>query len=330
MKASFPSGRALPGVAIAGATALISGVSVYVNSFGVHSFSSPAVYTTAKNLMATIALIVVTILAWRRRHGARSAADRFVGTPAAHERHALGAGQWLGLAYVGVVGGALAFVLFFNGLAVSQPASAAFWRDTLVLWVAVLAVAFLGERLRWWNVAVMALLVAGEIVATGGVGQLGADRGELYVLASSVLWAGEIVVARRLLTTLAPATLALARMGVGALTLIVYLALNGSLGALASLSAGQLGWALWTGLLLAAYVATWMSALARARALDVTSILVASALVTWTLQLVAGTAVPAPSSLGLLLIAAGVILLFWAVRRRPQVAAVRDATGPCR
>ena len=33
----------------------------------------------------------------------------------------------------------------------------------------------------------------------------------------------------------------------------------------------QLGWVLLTGLLLSGYVATWMTALARARALDVTS-----------------------------------------------------------
>ena len=40
-------------------------------------------------------------------------------------------------------------------------------------------------------------------------------------------------------------------------------------------TAGQLGWVLFTGLLLAGYVGTWMTALSRARAIDVTSILVA-------------------------------------------------------
>ena len=323
-----PVRRATPGVVVAGVTAMISGVSVYVNSFGVRSYSSPAVYTTAKNLVATMALVVVTTLAFSLRHRRPgSAPDRFVGAPSAGNERRLGARQWLGLSYVGVIGGGLAFVLFFNGLAISQPASAAFWRDTLVLWVAVLAVVFLRERLRWWNVAAMVLLVAGEIVVTGGVGQLGANRGELYVVASSVLWAGEVVVARRLLTSLAPATLAIVRMGVGALTLVVYLGVTGSLSMLVSLSAHQMTWALWTGMLLAAYVATWMSALARARALDVTSILVASALITWSLQLVAGTVVPAPSSLGLVLIALGAGLLVWAARRRPEGSLSTNTIG---
>ena len=323
-----PVRRATPGVLFAGVTAMISGVSVYVNGFGVRSYSSPAVYTTAKNLVATMALVVVTTLAFSLRHRRPgSAQDRFVGAPRAGDERRLGVRQWLGLSYVGVIGGGLAFVLFFNGLAISQPASAAFWRDSLVLWVAVLAVVFLRERLRWWNVAAMVLLVAGEIVVTGGVGQLGANRGELFVVASSVLWAGEVVVARRLLTSLAPATLSIVRMGVGALTLVVYLGVTGSLSMLVSLSAHQMTWALWTGMLLAAYVATWMSALARARALDVTSILVASALITWSLQLVAGTVVPAPNSLGLVLIALGAGLLVWAARRRPDGSLSTNTIG---
>ncbi len=43
-----------PGCCIAGTTAIISGISVFVNSYGVRSFTSPAVYTTAKNLVAAV------------------------------------------------------------------------------------------------------------------------------------------------------------------------------------------------------------------------------------------------------------------------------------
>jgi drug/metabolite transporter (DMT)-like permease len=217
----------------------------------------------------------------------------------------MGALEWLGLAYVGVIGGGLAFVLFFDGLAQSEPASAAFWRDTLVIWVALLAVVLLRERIQWWNIAAIGMLIAGEVVVSGGVGHLAANRGELYVVASSVLWAGEVVVARRLLTRLAPATLSLIRMGVGAAALLVYLTATGAFGVLASFTSHQLGWALATGLLLGGYVATWMTALSRARALDVTSVLASSALITWLLQLTAGTATFGISSLGLALIALG-------------------------
>ncbi len=66
----------LAGVAVAGITALISGVSVFVNSYGVHSISAPAVYTTAKNLVAT--LVLAGCLA-----AARSVSRRRVGSSAA-------------------------------------------------------------------------------------------------------------------------------------------------------------------------------------------------------------------------------------------------------
>ena len=185
--------------------------------------AAPAVYTTAKNLVAVAVLSFMAMIGWAvRTRRPDSAAANFV-TTAPEARDVLptrGWLEWLGLAYVGIVGGGLAFVLFFDGLAQSEPTPAAFWRDTLVLWVAVLAILFLRERLRWWNVAAIVLLFSGEIVVSGGVGQLAANRGEVDVLLSSVLWAIEVVVARRLMRTRSPATLATVRMGLGAVTLI--------------------------------------------------------------------------------------------------------------
>ncbi len=308
----------LPGVALVGATALVSGVSVFVNSYGVRAGATPAVYTTAKNLVAVAMLSLVTLIGWRaraRRTG--SAVVNFVSV-APESRTVPVTGRRmtrLGLAYVGVIGGGLAFVLFFDGLALSEPSSAAFWRDTLVLWVALLAVLFLRERLRWWNLLAIGLVVCGEVIVSGGVGQLAANRGEVDVLLSSLLWAVEIVIARRLLRTHAPATLAVVRMGLGALTLIVYLTVSGSLGQLGAMNADQWHWAIWTGLLLSAYVATWMSALARARAVDVTSVLASAALLTWLLQLVAATTSVSADSSGLVLVAGGAALVLVGARR---------------
>ena len=307
---AVPRGRAaLPGVAVAAITAVVSGISIFVNSYGVHDFTSPAVYTTAKNLVATVLLVGVlagAALVGRRATPPRSL-SRYVTAPGA--RRPSSAAAWLGLGYVGIVSGGLAFILFFDGLADTSAAPAAFWRDTLVVWVALLAVPVLRERIRWWNVAAVVLLVGGEVALSGGVGQLAADRGELLVLGATLLWAVEVVVAKLLLRDLAPGTLALVRMGVGSVTLIVYLAATGALHGLLGLDARQLGWALLTGALLAVYVGTWITALARARALDVTSVLAGSALVTWLLELAAGTATPAPDAYGLLLIAAGVVLV---------------------
>jgi drug/metabolite transporter (DMT)-like permease len=340
------SRRALPGVAVAGLTACISGLSVFVNSYGVHAISPASAYTTAKNVVAAVLLAVGTVvaraLARRRARGGRGRALTPGATGGAVARWAEGAGRrstqrpaagsawaratrWVGLAYVGVVGGGLAFVLFFDGLAHSAAAPAAFWHDTLVVWVAVLAVPLLGERLRWWNGLAIAVLVVGQVVMAGGAGHLSPQRGEMLVLAATVLWAVEAVVAKVLLRELAPATVALTRMTVGAATLLVYLGATGSLHVLRSLDLHQLGWVLVTGTLLAGYVATWTSALARSWAVDVTSVLVAGALITSLLDALAGAAAPAPHVLGVVMVAAATGAVLWAASRRdtsPQSEAI--------
>jgi len=318
------TGRGLPGLAVAGLTALISGVSVFVNSYGVHAVAEPAVYTTAKNLVAAALLAAggLVAVAWRRRD--RDAAGaRWVERPrptAGVRQHpggrGIGPARLVALAYVGVAGGGVAFVLFFDGLARTTATSAAFLKDTLVILVAALAIPFLRERVTGWNVAAIALLVGGEVAIAHGVGGLAANSGQLLILGATVLWAVEVVVARWLLSDVAPATLSLVRMGIGSVVLVGYLVVTGASGALASLDASQIGWVLLTGALLAAYVGTWFTALSRARAIDVTSVLVASAVVTALLQALAGAQPLAPEALGLVLIAAGTALVASSARWR--------------
>jgi drug/metabolite transporter (DMT)-like permease len=196
-----------------------------------------------------------------------------------------------------------------------------------VVWVALLAVPVLGERIRWWNAGAIALLLLGQIALTSGVGDLAANRGEILVLAATLLWSVEVVVAKWLLRGFSPASLALVRMGVGGVTLLVYLAIKGQLHLLTSFGASQVRWALLTGLLLAAYVGTWMGALRLARAIDVSSILVLSVVVTALLQDVAGSAHLAPQWGGLLLIAIGTALVaFMCTRARARVGPVPGPT----
>ena len=309
----------MSGLLVAGITAVISGISVFANSFGVHHVPLPSVYTTGKNLVAFLALGAGALAAsvWRRRSTATGdMATRWVAAPARIAPAAWSALTWVGLAYVGIIGGGLAFVLFFNGLARTTATPAAFLHDTLVIWVVLLAGPFLHERAARWNIAAIALLVGGEVALSKGIGHLGWGSGTSLVLAATLLWAIEVVVAKRLLSAFAPATVSLVRMGVGSAALLAYLAVEGSLTSLLALNRGQLGWVLFTGLLLAGYVGTWMTALSRARAIDVTSILVASALITAALQALAGTQPLAPEWLGLLLILAGTALVAWRMPRQ--------------
>jgi drug/metabolite transporter (DMT)-like permease len=104
------------------------------------------------------------------------------------------------------------------------------------------------------------------------------------ILAATLLWAAEVILAKRLLDSIAVRTLAVARMGLGTLILLGWVALSGRGGELAHLTADQWRWAILTGLFLSAYVATWYAALARAQAVDVTAVLVFGAVVTAVLS----------------------------------------------
>lgn len=309
MRSTPPTTQRAPGALIAGATAAVSGVSVLVNSYAVHDFADATAYTTAKNVVAALVLGVVAVLVGRHR-AAPAAASAGAGSP--------GLGRLLALAYVGIVSGGIAFALFFEGLARTSAVPAAFLKDTLVIFVAVLAPLLLRERVSAVNLAAIAVLLAGSVAISGGAGGLSLSSGNLLVLGATVLWAGEVIVAKHLLAAVRPERLAVLRMGGGALTLLAYLAAAGRLGALGSLDSHQIGWILVTGALLAGYVGTWFAALSRARAIDVTSVLVLSAALTAVLQAALGRAtLGLGAGVGVALVVVGSALIY---RRWPRRA----------
>lgn len=280
------------GILFALGTAAVSGVSVFANGFGVRAWneiSDPATYTTLKNLgAATILLAVFWIWARHRPEAARGVRD-----------------HWRGMLVVAVVGGSIPFLLFFEGLAQVTSSDGAFIHKTLVVWVTIGAVVFLRERIGPWHIAALALLIGGQAALGGGVGALALGRGELLILAATLLWAGETVVAKRVLAEVSPQALAVARMGGGAVILVVHGVVTGGLTSIGAVGLHHLGWILFTSVTLAAYVGTWYAALARAQAVDVSAVLVGGALITALLETgVRGLAAPPP--LGVVLVMAGV------------------------
>ena len=294
--------RRQTGIALAFAAAVVSGFSVYLNAFALREFGNPTLYTTVKNLVAAVLLLgLITTLTARRAPGGF--------------RRPRGTRQIAGLVTVGILGGGIPFVLFFEGLARSSASSAGFIQKTLVLWVAVLAVSFLRERFGPAHVAAIALLIGGQIVLSGGLVTPALGTGEAMIFIATLLWAVEVVVAKRLLASLTPLTVACARMGIGSIVLTGFAITSGAAAAIPSLSAGQWGWAILTGLVLTVYVATWFSALALAQAVDVTAVLVFGAIITAVLNSGGRLATLAPSLTGLVLIAAGALAIALLARR---------------
>ena len=294
------------GVALALATAVISGFSVFVNAYGVRTFPDATTYTTAKNLVA--ALVLVGLVAF--------APGRSIGLTRPHGRR-----QWLGLAVIGTLGGSIPFVLFFEGLSRGSSAQTAVLHKTLVLWVAVLAITLLRERLHWAHWLAVALLLVGQAGLGGGFPRLGSA--ELMVLAATLMWAVEVVIAKGLLASLSSWTIGVARMGLGSIVLLGWLLVRGDLGGLVRLTATQLGWALLTGVLLAAYVGTWFAALQRAQAVDVTAVLVLAVPITSALDVAVRGAAVGPQAGWLVLVLLGGALaavLGWRAQPAPVIA----------
>lgn len=294
--------RTRVGLALAFTAAVISGFAVYANSYGVRAFGNATAYTTAKNLVAAVVLLAALAVA-----SAASTREGF--TRPRTTQH------WAGLAAVAVIGGSVPFVLFFQGLSMVSAASGAFTYHTLVIWVALLAVPLLRERFTGWHLAAIAALVCGQVLLAGGIGGLGASRGEMMILAATLMWAVEVIVVRRLVRDLSPLTVAGARMGGGAALLIGW-TLATHAHALTGAGWHQWSWALATGLILAANVAASYAALARIGAIDVTAIGVAGAIITALLQ-------GAPNWAGVTLVAAGTALALLATRPRAVLAGVR-------
>ena len=291
------------GILLAFTTACISGVAIWLNGRALTQFPDKTVYTTAKDAVAGLLLCVLAV-SWRSRRAEPAPLE-------ISRRWRIG-----GLAAVAVIGGSVPFVLFFEGLARAQATQASFLQKTLVIWVALLAVPLLREKLRWPHFLAIALLIGGQAWLVPAVGTVKFGEGEAMILGATLLWSVEVIVVKKLLVGMSPRTLAAARMGLGTALLFGWLAIDGKMGTFTSLSAQQWRWAVLTGLILTAYVGTWYAALSLAGAIDVTAVLVFGAVVTAALSgAFDGASVNAG---GIALIALGTLLTAaLALRRRP-------------
>jgi drug/metabolite transporter (DMT)-like permease len=281
------------GIVLAVGAALISGLAIYLNAFAVKQLPDAALYTTLKNAVAAFVLL-----------GAA------VGLGAAREVRSLDRRSWVGVVLVGVIGGSIPFILFFSGLAMASAPSAAFIQKTLFVWVAILAVPFLGERLGLASIAGLAVLLVGQALVLPPAG-LRWGTGETLILAATGLWALETILVKRLLASIPSTVMAALRMGVGLVVLVGFVALTGKLDVIGRLDVGQCAWIALTGVLLAGYVTTWFAALERAPASVVASVLVLGAVLTGALSAASKGSLPSATVVGgyvLIVAAAGLIV----------------------
>jgi drug/metabolite transporter (DMT)-like permease len=256
------------GYLLAGLAALVSGVAVFVNSLGVRTFADPVLYTALKDGVTGLILLLPLGFSLRRR---------------AEYRHISGR-TWGWLIALALTGGSLPFALFFSGLRMTTAATGALINHFQFILVAVLAVIFLRERIRPAMWAGFGVLLIATVIGTN-VNALRWNQGALLILASTLLFAVDFVIAKHLLRGLSTLVVMTARMSLGTAMLFVYVALRGGLGRIGHLSPTQWEFVVVTGLILLVFTITTFTAIRNTSVSVVLSIGTAAPIVTTLLQL---------------------------------------------
>ena len=283
-----------PGLLLLFVTAIVSGVSTFVNSYAVAGTNSDA-FVTVRNLAVAAMNVPVAFL------GSRSARAPLTGS------------DWGRLVAIGVVGGAIPFLLFFHGLQLAAAAggatTASFFYRSLFLMATVLGIVVLRERFHA-RAALAASLLLGCSFHMLSVSSPVLTDGTIFVVAATALWAVEYTISKRALRDLPSGTVALGRMGIGGGVLAGYLALTSQLGAVGAMTGPQWIWLLISAGFLVAFVATWYAGLKRVDLGTSTSILVLGYPVTWMLGvLVRGGSYSGTVAVGAAIVVAGVALV---------------------
>ncbi len=297
------------GYLFAALAALISGVSIYVNSFGVRIFHDATVYTMLKNSVGGAVLLALLLVSAKRRSEYRSLDRR----------------QSAWLIALAITGGSVPYVLFFSGLLLTNAVTASVLNHLQFAFVALIAFAFLREKITAPMWAGLVVLLVGVTLGTN-LGQVHWDRGAQLILVSTLLFAVDFVIAKHLLGQLSTLSVMTAKMSLGSLMLIAYTAVIGRLGLVAHLSAAQWRITLIVGLILLAFTVTTFIAIRLVSVTAVIAIGQASPIVTAIIDLVQTHRLRLPllNSLGLLvtLLAVGTIL-FIGSRQERQVAPIQ-------
>lgn len=288
------------GYYFAALNAIVSGFAIFVNSLGVKMFSDSTLYTTLKNCVVGVALLIPLLLLSAPRRELRRLSRR----------------QWTLLLLIALVGGSFSYALDFRGLQISTAATSAVVGHTGFLFVAVFAAVTIGER--FGRAIWVALLVLFVGLSFGiSVHAIRLDSGVLYLLGGAAFGAAAAVLIKVALRTVSVITVMAFKMSLGAVLLVVYVALTGNLGAVRHLSATQWGFVVVTGLILLAFTVTLVIGLNHASATGVNAISAGSPIITTLLVVFTRhTPIATATLLGLGLVLVAVLMIFTLGRKQ--------------
>lgn len=258
------NGNTTKGIYLALTTAFISGVAIFVNKFAVTVIQPPVMFTAVKN--TGVGLLILAILLTSRKWKLVKKLNKR---------------ELIYLILIGIIGGSIPFYLYFTGLTQIPAINAAIIHKTLVIWVALFAIPLLKEKMSALQIFAVILLFGANLLV-GGFQGFTFLEGEFLVLIATIFWAIENVLAKQILPTVDPDIVTSARMGFGSIILLGATTITAPAALVKSLFLTPTQWLFMiiTMATLLGYVMTWYRALKYAPATTVTSVLVASTLVT--------------------------------------------------
>lgn len=244
------------GIFFAFITSLISGVSIFYNKLVLTQGMDPLILNIIKNGGVAFIFSLLILAKPQRQIIAK-----------------LPISGWLKLFIIGIIGGSLPFILYFEGLRLISPTNANLIHKTMFLWVAAIAIPFLGERLNSLQIIGYLLVVVSNFFIGGFTGFTW-DRGEMLIFLATILWSLENIIIKITLKDINYKIMAWGRMFLGSLILISVALIQNKLILFLSLPFSTLLLIAGSILLLSLYVINWLKALQKAPVTLITSVLI--------------------------------------------------------
>ena len=248
------------GILLALIASVISGIAIFYSKISVTKID-PLILTTSRNMVAAMLLVIGYWLLGKRQ-----------------EIKTIKKNDLIKLSFICIFGGGIPFFLFFTGLKMVDTALIAnLIQKTLFIWVGLLAMIFLKEKLNWkYWLSFLLVFFANFYFAKL---PLKFGKGELMILTATLLWSVENIIAKKVLKNISSELAGLFRMVIGSLLLLLSVLFTGKLNILLAINNQQLAIILVGGTILSFYVFFWYKAIKYAPVSLVTLVLTFSVVV---------------------------------------------------
>ncbi len=278
-------------------TAIISGVSIFANKFGV-SMNNPFVFTFMKNAMVALFLFSIIMIVKDFK-----------------ELKNLKFNDWRNLVLIGLIGGSIPFLLFFKGLSITTSAKAGFIHKTMFVYIGILAYIFLKERFNAKAVFAALFLLVGNFLFLQLTWQP-LNIGDLMIFAATLLWAAENTLSKHTIKNISSNIVAFSRMFFGSLFILGFLIATGNINDMFALSSKQFLWSIIPTLFLLAYVFTWYRGLKTIGVTKASVILLLGSPITTLLNIIwTGNMIAMQQLLGLVFLVSGVMIFYYSTKQ---------------